>query len=109
MPSKLHFLAKYSFFGQIISQLRTLIADIPAAERGLFPNYYLITQICKLSAEATLTGKLIIFTFLGERMTDEEVDLLVSGQEDQQGQINYEGMNKVTKTLTYSIHNKEPV
>ena len=31
-------------------------------------------------------------------MTDEEVDLLVSGQEDQQGQINYEGMNKVTKT-----------
>lgn len=30
--------------------------------------------------------------FLGERMTDEEVDLLVSGLEDQQGQINYEGI-----------------
>jgi len=25
-------------------------------------------------------------------MTEEEVDLLVSGMEDQQGQINYEGM-----------------
>lgn len=25
-------------------------------------------------------------------MTDEEVDLLVSGLEDQQGQINYEGI-----------------
>lgn len=30
--------------------------------------------------------------FLGEKMTEEEVNLLVSGIEDQQGQINYEGI-----------------
>ena len=34
----------------------------------------------------------LLNSFLGERMTDEEVDLLVSGLEDQQGQINYEGI-----------------
>ena len=30
-------------------------------------------------------------SFLGEKMSEEEVDLLVSGMEDNQGQINYEG------------------
>ncbi|XP_015760374.1 PREDICTED: myosin-2 essential light chain-like isoform X2 [Acropora digitifera] len=36
-----------------------------------------------------------VLTGLGERMTDEEVDLLVSGLEDQQGQINYEEFVKM--------------
>ena len=38
--------------------------------------------------------------FLGEKMTEEEVNLLVSGIEDQQGQINYEGLS----TLTHLLH-----
>ena len=29
--------------------------------------------------------------FVGEKMTDEEVDSLLSGVEDNQGQVNYEG------------------
>ncbi|CAH3024480.1 unnamed protein product, partial [Porites evermanni] len=33
-----------------------------------------------------------VLTGLGEKMTEEEVNLLVSGIEDQQGQINYEGI-----------------
>lgn len=34
----------------------------------------------------------LMLYFLGEKMTEEEVNLLVSGIEDQQGQINYEGI-----------------
>ncbi len=30
--------------------------------------------------------------FSGEKMTDEEVDALLSGVEDNQGQVNYEGL-----------------
>ena len=42
LPSKLRFSAKCSFF---FSQPRTLSADIPAAERGLFTNYFSIISI----------------------------------------------------------------
>lgn len=33
-----------------------------------------------------------LLTNLGDRLTDEEVDLLLSGHEDNSGQINYEDL-----------------
>ena len=39
-----------------------------------------------------ITSFIVYVIFLGEKMTEEEVNLLVSGIEDQQGQINYEGI-----------------
>lgn len=50
-----------------------------------------------LSDKRYLFGRLLghlsfMLYFLGEKMTEEEVNLLVSGIEDQQGQINYEGI-----------------
>lgn len=32
-----------------------------------------------------------LFNLLGEKLTDEEVDTLLQGIEDGQGQVNYEG------------------
>lgn len=37
--------------------------------------------------------------FIGEKMTDEEVDQLLVGMEDSQGQVNYEGMD-----LRYQVY-----
>ena len=33
-----------------------------------------------------------LFNLLGEKLTDEEVDTLLQGIEDGQGQVNYEGI-----------------
>ena len=37
---------------------------------------------------------------IGEKLTDEEVDTLLQGIEDGQGQVNYEGMNRLYKVVT---------
>lgn len=39
---------------------------------------------------------------LGEKMTDEEVDTLLSGVEDNQGQVNYEGQGM--KSVLINAH-----
>lgn len=39
--------------------------------------------------------RVLLIFFSGEKMTDEEVDTLLSGVEDNQGQVNYEGRFRV--------------
>ena len=45
------------------------------------------------------------FSFLGEKMSEEEVDLLIGGMEDNQGQINYEGTNNFLKSAVFEHGN----
>ena len=52
----------------------------------------------------TLQLLLLYVLFVGEKLTDEEVDMLLQGVEDSQGQVNYEGMyTLVTCFLTRTI------
>lgn len=36
-----------------------------------------------------------LFLYLGEKLSDEEVNELLVGHEDAQGNVNYEGINKM--------------
>ena len=52
----------------------------------------------------TLQLLLLYVLFVGEKLTDEEVDMLLQGVEDSQGQVNYEGMHTLaTCFLTRTI------
>ena len=50
---------------------------------------------CLLAVELVfvLFSSCCFVLFVGEKLTDEEVDMLLQGVEDSQGQVNYEGMH----------------
>ena len=54
--------------------------------------FFLLDKKYLLGSGCLLGHLSFMLYFLGEKMTEEEVNLLVSGIEDQQGQINYEGI-----------------
>lgn len=50
---------------------------------------HVLTSLGKLILQCATVSRLM--PLLGEKLTDEEVDMLLQGIEDSQGQVNYEG------------------
>jgi hypothetical protein len=44
-----------------------------------------------------------VFLYLGEKLTDDEVNELLQGHEDSQGNVNYEGTSNVQAAVFYLL------
>ena len=52
----------------------------------------------------TCMSFIFLLSFLGEKLTDDEVDALLQGVEDSQGQVNYEGWSALNCRVRVHIY-----